>query len=515
MSDSVLPRRPTLGQPVLRIEAKHTQRAALPEKPLPHSPEAERAFLGAILLDTAGVSEPIDRLEPTDFFLPLHQVIFRHMKQLRALGMPTNDIVLLHDAIGFTNELEAAGGAAYIASLSDGLPRVANVSHYAEKIKDNALARRIIRQYDLGIDKLLTANGNLADVLQEIHSAHIQIEFGRKQSGNLFRTAADLVEESNPAEFVVKPYILAGAVTELVAKIKAGKTTYALGEIVRQALDKGPVVYLTEQPPASFRVALKRAGLLGHKDLHTLSFNAVMGLDWPGIVNLAITKCREVKAILLVVDTLSHFAGLAEESENAAGAALTAMKPIQVAAAEGIAVLTVRHERKSGGELGDAGRGSSAFGGAADTLMALRRLEGRGRPTIRKIECISRFEGLPAEAVYEYLDGRYEYLGTESEISDREAEAAILGNAPDSEDEAKTLQDLLKGSETARTTGQRVAKRLVREGKLTEAGKGKKGNPFRYFVPEKDSAQTTHIHGRKESEPSGKGRSASLEVEAR
>jgi hypothetical protein len=470
------------------------------DKPLPHSLEAEKAFLGAVLLDNVGAIKEMDRLEATDFFFSHHQVIFRHMKQLRALGMPTNDWVLLHDKIGLANELEAVGGAAYIANLPDGLPKVSNLAHYAETIKTKARARQVIRQYDLSIDKLLTANGDLPAVLQEIHSAHIGMEFGQKQSGTLFRTAADLVEESNPAEFVVKPYVLAGAVTELVAKIKAGKTTYALGEIVRQALDMGPVVYLTEQPPASFRVALERAGLLGHKDLHVLSFNAVMGLDWPGIASTAVQKCREVKAVLLVVDTLSHFAGLTEESENAAGAALTAMKPLQAAAAQGIAILTIRHERKSGGELGDAGRGSSAFGGAADTLLALRRLEGRGRATIRKIECISRFEGLPAEAVYEYIDGRYQYMGTETEISEREAETVILANAPESEEQAKSLDDLLKGSETARTTAQRVVKRLVREGRLTEVGKGKRGNPFRYLLPEKVSAQTTYIDGQKQSE---------------
>jgi hypothetical protein len=470
-----------------------------PDKPLPHDTDAEKAFLGAFFLDTIGISEEMDRLEWTDFFFPEHQIIFRTLKALKTLGKPTNDVVVLMDALQGSSGLEAVGGAAYIAKLSDGLPKVANVAYYADIIKTKARARQVINQYSLSIDKLLAANGNLTEMLQEIHSAHIGMEFGQKQSGTLFRTAADLVEESNPAEFVVKPYVLAGSVTELVAKIKAGKTTYALGEIVRQALDKGPVVYLTEQPPASFRVALKRAGLLGHKDLHVLSFNAVIGLDWPGIASTAVQKCREVKAVLLVVDTLSHFAGLTEESENAAGAALTAMKPLQAAAAEGIAILTIRHERKSGGELGDAGRGSSAFGGAADTLMALRRLEGRGRPTIRKIDCISRFEGLPAEAVYEYLDGRYEYLGSETEISDREAEAVIFGNAPESEDQAKSLDDLLKGSEVARTTAQRVAKRLVREGRLTELGKGKKGNPFRYFLPEKDSAQTTHIYGQKES----------------
>ena len=83
------------------------------------------------------------------------------------------------------------------------------------------------------------------------------------------------------------------------------------------------------------------------------------------------------------------------------------------AAASGIAVLTIRHGRKSGGDIGDDGRGSSAWGGAADTLLSLRRPEGRTRPTLRNIECVSRFDGMPAEAIYEYVDGQYEFCGTD------------------------------------------------------------------------------------------------------
>jgi hypothetical protein len=469
------------------------------EQPLPHSREAEVGFLGAILLETSGSSEKMNRLEPTDFFLPFHQVIYRHQKGLRAQAKPTNDIILLVDSLTATGELDAAGGAAYISSLPDGLPKVANVSHYAEIIKTKAQARGLIYQFQSSIDRILTANGDLSKVLQEIKidSAHIGVEFGQKEA-ELFRTAADLSEESDSPEFVVRPYILAGAVTELVAKIKAGKTTYVLGEVVRQAIQRGPVVYLTEQPSTSFRVALERAHLLGVENLFILPFNAVIGREWTAISKIATDKCRQVGAALLVVDTLSHFAGLDGDSENDSGAAITCMKPLQEAAAAGIAVLTVRHERKSGGEIGDAGRGSSAFGGAADTLLTLRRPGGHTRPTLRKIGCVSRFEGLPGEAIYEYVEGRYEYMGTENEISEREAEGVIFASAPESEEKAKTLDDLLEGSEVARTTAQRVVKRLAREGRLTQVGKGKRGNPFRYFLPEKVSAQTTRIYGQKE-----------------
>jgi hypothetical protein len=328
------------------------------------------------------------------------------------------------------------------------------------------------------------------------------VQFGQKES-DPFRTAADLAQEPTVTEFVVSPYLAAGAVTDLVAKIKAGKTTYALCELVRKALDKGPVVYLTEQPSSSFRVALNRAGLLGTERLIYLPFNAVSGLEWPAIVRLVVDKCKQTEAVLLVIDTVSHFAGLEGDSENDSGAAIACMKPLQEAAATGIAVLTIRHERKSGGEIGDAGRGSSAFGGAADTLLSLRRPEGRTRPTLRKIECISRFDGLPAEAIYEYSNGQYQFMGTENEISEREAENVILGAAPDSEEHAKELAALIEGSEVSRTTAQRVIRRLVGEHKLKQIGKGKKGDAFRYFLPEKDSAQTPHIYGQKEFESRG------------
>jgi Fic family protein len=97
-------------------------------------------------------------------------------------------------------------------------------------------------------------------------------------------------------------------------------------------------------------------------------------------------------------------------------------------------------------------------------------------------------------------DGHYQYLGTETDVSEQEAEAVILKNAPESEDKAKTVEELIEGYKTADSTAQRVAKRLVDEGRLTRIGEGKRGKPFRYFLPEKVSSQTTYIYEKKESE---------------
>jgi hypothetical protein len=109
--------------------------------------------------------------------------------------------------------------------------------------------------------------------------------------------------------------------------------------------------------------------------------------------------------------------------------------------------------------------------------------------------------------IYEYVDGRYEYMGPQIEVSEQEPELVVLANTGDSEANAKDLDELRDGSEVARTTTQRVVKKLLGEKRLTQIGKGKKGNAFRYFSSEEDSAQTTRIDGHKEinSEPVSAG----------
>ena len=71
------------------------------ERPLPHSAEAERAILSAILLGGPGSDDALSSVEPSEFFLPQHQVLFRHMRRLREHCVPTDDYILLHESLGY------------------------------------------------------------------------------------------------------------------------------------------------------------------------------------------------------------------------------------------------------------------------------------------------------------------------------------------------------------------------------------------------------------------------------
>ena len=364
-------------------------------KTLPASLDAERAVLGTILLDNSRFRDAAAILSAGDFSHDGHRRIFRHMAKLMEAGRPIDPVTLTEELLP-TRELELAGGASYMASLTEGLPRSVNAIHYASIVKEKAIRRKAIHFGEVLVKRASDSGTELVYTLDYLQKAGREIVSAQYRDGVWaerklpFRTAAEIeTETAATVDWIASPWGAAGAITELDGKVKAaGKTSWLLA-MCRAILDgepfmgeptsKTPIVYLTEQNSTTFRVAMERAGLLGRDDFVVLSWADTVSARWEVVVQEAVSECKRRGARLLVVDTMAQFAGLHGDSENNAGNALEAIRPLQLGAAQGLGVVFSRHERKSGGEVGDSGRGSSAFGGAVDTILSLRRPEGRTR----------------------------------------------------------------------------------------------------------------------------------------
>jgi replicative DNA helicase len=113
------------------------------EKPLPNNLDAERSVLGAILLDNNALNTAIENLRSEDFFLDQHRRVFT---QMIALGESQQaiDLITLTEELHRKGDLEASGGAPYLASLADGMPKVSNIEHYARIVKEKAMLRNLI-----------------------------------------------------------------------------------------------------------------------------------------------------------------------------------------------------------------------------------------------------------------------------------------------------------------------------------------------------------------------------------
>ena len=115
----------------------------LNDKVPPNNIEAEQAVLGALLLNWTAMSEVVSILRPDRFYSLQNQVIYEAMQKLFSKNA-TGDTISLINELTVENKLEQAGGAAYIASLTDTVPSAANIDYYAEMVLDRAARRDLI-----------------------------------------------------------------------------------------------------------------------------------------------------------------------------------------------------------------------------------------------------------------------------------------------------------------------------------------------------------------------------------
>src|SRR5579883_1143406 len=163
------------------------------ERPLPQNLDAERSVLGAILIDNHALNTAIEKLKPEDFFHDAHRRIFNQMIQLGE-SQQGIDLITLSDQLRRKGELEAAGGAAYIAQLIDGAYRISNLDHYARIIKEKSLLRNLIHATDSIKQTALDAEEDADSLLDRAESSIFQIAEDRIRTGLV--SMKDVVDEN-------------------------------------------------------------------------------------------------------------------------------------------------------------------------------------------------------------------------------------------------------------------------------------------------------------------------------
>ncbi len=122
------------------MDAPNTVFSSVP----PHSAEAERSVLGAMLQNTGALSTAVEMLTPDDFYVPAHRFIFEAAKYLadthRAVDLITMDAELEH-----RGTLAGIGGAEYLIELLNFVPTVVNLKDYIRIVSEKSTLRRLIQ----------------------------------------------------------------------------------------------------------------------------------------------------------------------------------------------------------------------------------------------------------------------------------------------------------------------------------------------------------------------------------
>lgn len=140
---------------------------------LPSSMDAERAVLGAILLDNGCIAQA-ETLTPAHFSLESHRRIYAHLLELWGDGIAA-DIITLCNFLKERNQIEGVGGSAYVASLTDGVPLRANIEHYVRIVNEKAQLRDIIIQANKAITRALEQQEKPSVILDDLNTEWVRI----------------------------------------------------------------------------------------------------------------------------------------------------------------------------------------------------------------------------------------------------------------------------------------------------------------------------------------------------
>lgn len=164
------------------------------DRPLPHNLEAERAVLGAILINNACYLEIADRLKPNNFFRDGHRRIFSAMIRVLDEHKREADFVTLKNELIRSDELNEVGGPAYIAALTDGLPHSTAIKHYADIVREKWLLREIIFATNKTLSHAYEGEMAPAEVLKlaDTKLLDLQLETDRRGFSELSRQAHEL-----------------------------------------------------------------------------------------------------------------------------------------------------------------------------------------------------------------------------------------------------------------------------------------------------------------------------------
>ena len=170
-----------------------SEQVVVPDKMVPHNVEAERAVLGALLIDPDAIFGVNTFLYGPDFYVEKHRWIYESISTLHE-RREAIDFVTLCDELERREQLAEIGGAAYITSLINATPTALNVEHYGRIVERTATLRRLIG----AAGEIAALAYEDTDDVDEVVDRAEQILFGVSQQ----RIARDMV----PIRDVVSEY---------------------------------------------------------------------------------------------------------------------------------------------------------------------------------------------------------------------------------------------------------------------------------------------------------------------
>ena len=292
----------------------NTQREYLPKKvesaervlgkKLPCSLEAEKAVLGALLLNDENVAQVVELLQAQDFYVPSHRVIYQAIVDI-AQRMERVDLVTLQDVLDKKGQLEAIGGVVQLLSLQEDIPSLGLVAQHAKIIKEKAVLRDLINSASVIISSCFNQEDReISSVLDEAEKTIFQISNQRAEQNfvqlniwvkKTFQHLSDIKSNSGGLTGIASGYELLDQMTSgfqkgdlviLAARPSMGKTALALN-IGSHAAANGLNVGVFSLEMGGEQLTLRLLSAESNIAHHNIRNATITSDEWVELINAA------------------------------------------------------------------------------------------------------------------------------------------------------------------------------------------------------------------------------------
>ncbi|WDE11132.1 replicative DNA helicase [Thalassomonas haliotis] len=267
----------------------------------PHSLEAEQSVIGGLLLDNETWDRVSERVVAADFYSRAHRVIFESIGALIELGEPV-DLITLSESLENDQKLEDAGGFVYLAEMMKNTPSAANITAYAEIVRERAVTREMISVAneiaEAGYDTQGRTSADLLDFAEtkvfKIAEQRANKSEGPENITSVLEKTVDRIEKlyQQPHDgvtgvstgFADLDKMTAGMQPSdliiVAARPSMGKTTFAMNLAENAAMmeDKPALIFSLEMP--SEQLMMRMLASLGRIDQTKIRTGQLDDEDW-------------------------------------------------------------------------------------------------------------------------------------------------------------------------------------------------------------------------------------------
>ncbi len=270
----------------------------------PHSIEAEQSVLGALMLDSRAWDKVADRLCAKDFYRNDHRLIFETIARLCEQSKPA-DVLTITESLKLDQRLKDAGGESYVFELAKNTPSAANITGYADIVRDRSVLRQLIAAGTDITDSALSPDGK--DIKELLDNAERQVftiaEQGARGTGpidinTLLAQATEKIDElyhsdnpitGTPTGFSDFDHMTSGLqngdLVIVAGRPSMGKTMLGINMAEHVALEtKRPVLVFSMEMPAD-SIAMRMISSLGLIDQHKVRTGKLSDDDWPRVTS--------------------------------------------------------------------------------------------------------------------------------------------------------------------------------------------------------------------------------------